>query len=443
MGAPPPRSLSDTVQHLLTLTAVAHANAGIDSPADEGECRDVPLRRWSNVDQHFVVGQTRERSEESDASASGGDHAPRAHAGNHRGKVTGSRQSAASGDLEQAADAVVMVSTSNIDGASGLGGGFVIDRRGFVATNYHVVESAVSAAVRFRDGTTAKVEGCLATDEARDPAILKVSKVPGHVRPLRETRQQRPALGSPVVAIGHPRGFRHTISRGTINAVRRTAELPASLRSELDSEVPTRWIQTDAVISNGSSGGPILDQRGRVLGIATWIVPGEQLGFAPHVSHLLTLKREADEAKAVTPLPRNAPTDHPMFSLDGDVAAVLKQIKRSMEEARVRLKQGGLVAEDSQIPERFVPRLLELADQQPRTRTAFQALFVALELASSANGDGVTQLARVTARLQRHHFDKPGLKYAVFSLASAESDAAREFLETLIQQSPHAQTRAR
>jgi len=161
--------------------------------------------------------------------------------------------------------AVVSIDVSSGQGfwqASGQGSGFVVDPRGYILTNYHVIDSAANVSVTFYDGTTlpAKVVGTL---KRRDLAVLQVD--PGTrtlvAAPLGDSDSVE--VGELAVAIGNPFGQEFTVTAGIISALDRDIE-------EEGTVVPGA-IQTDAAINPGNSGGPLLNSRGEVIGINTAI----------------------------------------------------------------------------------------------------------------------------------------------------------------------------
>jgi len=203
--------------------------------------------------------------------------------------------------IERLDDGVVFISCLDEAGrASSLGSGFVIDPSGLVATNYHVVSDAHEAQVQFHDGKKYDVEGLRACDPDGDLAILQLAALPERfeVLPLEPDVSLR--QGTEVIAIGHPFGFQYTVTDGIISAVRKTSELPGRLGDLLKTAPNDEWIQTTAAISGGNSGGPLLTTSGKVIGINTWVAPGENLGFATHVRNLVRLNQRL-EAKP-TPL---------------------------------------------------------------------------------------------------------------------------------------------
>lgn len=154
--------------------------------------------------------------------------------------------------IREFGSAVVLIQTR-----SGLGSGFLITPDGVVATNAHVIEDRADARVRFIGGETAWVRDILWTDPVRDLALLKID---GHNLPtVRLGDSDAVQVGERVVAIGNPRGLQNTVSEGIISGVR---AVPVG-----NTEV--RLLQTTAPISPGSSGGPLFNAIGEVIGITT------------------------------------------------------------------------------------------------------------------------------------------------------------------------------
>jgi len=162
------------------------------------------------------------------------------------------------------------------------GSGFFIDQGGALATNYHVIAGGTEAKVRLSDGAVYAVSGVLAADPEQDLAILQVV---GYDSPPLTLAEARPMIGEPVVAIGNPMGFEGTVSEGILSGIR-----------SLDDE-KVRY-QVTAPISPGSSGGPILNAAGEVIGIATFIwKEGQNLNFAVPASELDRLWNERSDAQ--------------------------------------------------------------------------------------------------------------------------------------------------
>jgi S1-C subfamily serine protease len=145
----------------------------------------------------------------------------------------------------------------------GSGSGFVWDTAGHVVTNNHVVQGASEIAVSFGGDVTLQAQ-VVGSDPINDLAVLKVDSVPEGVQPLELGVSADLQVGQTAIAIGNPFGqFERTMTDGIISALNRTLET--------DNTVLRGVIQTDAAINRGNSGGPLLDLRGRLIGVNTAI----------------------------------------------------------------------------------------------------------------------------------------------------------------------------
>lgn len=158
---------------------------------------------------------------------------------------------------------------------TGQGSGFIIHPDGYVLTNAHVVASATHISVTTSDRQVFSAN-IIGLDPETDIALLQIEN-DQHTQPLpilhlADSDSVRP--GRWVIAIGNPYGLNHTVTAGIVSAVgRRTMSSQLSLRY-------TNFIQFDAAINLGNSGGPLLDMRGDVIGMNTALQRGNDLGFA-------------------------------------------------------------------------------------------------------------------------------------------------------------------
>ncbi len=167
-----------------------------------------------------------------------------------------------------------------------LGSGFVLAETGLVVTNYHVVDGAAEARVILKDKTALQVRGFTACAPGKDLALLQVDV--SSPLPTLPVANQLPNKLDPVIAIGSPEGLSYSVTEGTVSAIRTGRELrevyqrhELNIYDLLEYSLDTVWIQTATPISHGSSGGPLLDMKGRVVGINTWAeTKGQNLNFA-------------------------------------------------------------------------------------------------------------------------------------------------------------------
>jgi serine protease Do len=160
----------------------------------------------------------------------------------------------------------------------GSGSGFIIDPQGFILTNFHVIENADRITVTLADGRALKAE-VVGTDPAIDVALLRVSGGGGLPEaPLGNSDDLR--VGEWVCAIGNPLGYVHSVTVGVVSFIGRKL-FDASLDD---------YIQTDAAINFGNSGGPLINARGEVIGITTAISSrAANIGFAVPINQAVAI----------------------------------------------------------------------------------------------------------------------------------------------------------
>jgi len=164
--------------------------------------------------------------------------------------------------------AIVSIVMSDKDGhAIAQGSGFLISRDGRIVTNYHVIAEGNSAVVRLPDGAFYVVDGVLAFDKARDVAVIKAHGE--NFRTLILGNSDQLQVGEEVVAIGNPLSLESTVSNGIVSGIRTVKEEGG------------KFVQVTTPISPGSSGGPLFNMAGEVVGITTlYLKGGENLNFA-------------------------------------------------------------------------------------------------------------------------------------------------------------------
>src|SRR5437764_10511755 len=155
----------------------------------------------------------------------------------------------------------------------GVGSGFIVDPKGVILTNYHVVENMTSIMVKLQSGEQLR-GNVVGTDEETDIAVIKVNA--GRDLPAVTLGDSDDvAVGDWVLAIGSPFGLEQTVTAGIISTKERQTDPGASFR---------RFIQTDAAINRGNSGGPLVNMRGEVIGINSQIATStgdyNGIGFA-------------------------------------------------------------------------------------------------------------------------------------------------------------------
>jgi len=174
--------------------------------------------------------------------------------------------------------AVVLIQTFDANSRpSGSGSGFFINNKGHIITNHHVIEGAYSATIKTSAGKEYPVQGIIAKDIEADIVKLSVNIPDANIVPLKLSTAI-PSEGEDVIVIGNPLGLESTVSTGIVSAVR---DIPAF----------GKILQITAPVSPGSSGSPVLNTKGEVIGIATFIATkGQNLNFAVPSDKIIALK---------------------------------------------------------------------------------------------------------------------------------------------------------
>jgi len=146
---------------------------------------------------------------------------------------------------------------------SGTGSGSVIDKKGHILTNYHVVEGARKLEVTLFDGTKWEAK-LIGADPGNDIAVIRINAPSEKLRPIPLGDSSNLKVGQKAIAIGNPFGLERTLTVGIVSSVGRT------LRA-VNGRLMRGIIQTDAAVNPGNSGGPLLDSSGRMIGITTAI----------------------------------------------------------------------------------------------------------------------------------------------------------------------------
>jgi S1-C subfamily serine protease len=203
--------------------------------------------------------------------------------------------------VARALPAVVSITTRQIERdqfnqpvpTRGLGSGFIVDRRGHILTNNHVVEGAEQIKVTLSDGRAFRAT-LVGADRFTDLAVLKIEAKDLPVLPLGDS--SRLAVGETVIAIGSPLWIEGgpTVTVGVVSALGRSMEEPGL-------PILHDLVQTDAAINPGNSGGPLLNAAGQVVGINTAVIRSAHgIGFAISVNSARPVLRALLEAGRVS-----------------------------------------------------------------------------------------------------------------------------------------------
>jgi serine protease Do len=226
----------------------------------------------------------------------------------------------------------------------GLGSGVIISPDGYIVTNNHVVEGATDIRVTLTDRRIlpAKLVGA---DKLTDLAVIKVDESNLPSVPWGDSTKLHP--GQTVLAFGNPLGFRFTVTRGIVSALNRPNPYAADRRS------PGEFIQTDAAINQGNSGGPLVDARGEVIGINTFLISQtgsfSGMGFAiptqivrPTVETLIR-SGKVSHGRIGIGISDITPDEAKYFHVSNASGAVITQVESDSPAARAGLKVGDII----------------------------------------------------------------------------------------------------
>lgn len=216
---------------------------------------------------------------------------------------------------------------------NGMGTGVVIDPRGYVVTNYHVVEGVGRIQVTLDDGRT-YVARLVSNDPKTDLAVIHVP-IEGELPVIHIGSSDDLMPGEPVVAVGNAYGYEHTVTRGIISALHRTVQVS-------DEQKYYDLIQTDASINPGNSGGPLLNIDGEMIGINVAVRVGAQgIGFAIPVNEAMAI---AAKLMSVEQVDRNwHGIEAQMRNSESSIKAVVNVIQPESPAARSGLRSGDVV----------------------------------------------------------------------------------------------------
>ncbi len=277
------------------------------------------------------------------------------------------------------------------------GSGVIISPDGYIVTNNHVVNGAVDIHVTLSDRRvlSAKLVGA---DPLTDLAVIKVNGANLASVPWGDSTQLRP--GQTVLAFGNPLGMRFSVTRGIVSAVNR-----ANPFSD-DGRKPGEFIQTDAAINQGNSGGPLVNARGQVVGINTFLLSPSGafagMGFAiptqiarPTVDTLIKDGKVSHSYIGVG-IADVTPANAKFFHRDNATGAVITQVEPDAPGARAGLKIGDVITEvDGRKVDDAGQLQVMIGQKQPGTKVNLQVardgksltLPVTLEEMGSHNGE--------------------------------------------------------
>lgn len=257
----------------------------------------------------------------------------------------------------------------------GLGSGVIISPDGYIVTNNHVVDGATDIRVTMSDRRVlpAKLVG---RDALTDLAVLKVNGSNFPSVPWGDSTKLRP--GQTVLAFGNPLGFRFSVTRGIVSALNRP-------NPSEDRRKPGEFIQTDAAINQGNSGGPLVDARGEIVGINTFLISPSGafsgMGFAiptqivrPTVDQLIR-NGKVTHAYMGVEITDVTPENSKFFDMTKAMGAVVTQVQPDSPASKAGLKIGDVITKiDGREVTDSGQLQVQVSEQQPGTTIHLEVL---------------------------------------------------------------------
>ena len=258
----------------------------------------------------------------------------------------------------------------------GIGSGILISPDGYIVTNNHVVDGAVDINVTLNDRRILPAK-LIGTDPLTDLAVIKVAGTNLPNAPWGNSTALRP--GQTVLAFGNPFGFRFTVTRGIVSGLNRPNPFSRDRRH------PGSFIQTDAAINHGNSGGPLVNARGEVIGINTFLISSSDsfsgMGFAipsqivrPTVEALIRDGKVKHGYMGIG-ISDVTPENAKFFHVDNNEGALVSQVEAGSPAAKAGLKVGDVITElDGQKVTDASQLQIEVGQKHPGSTIKLQVL---------------------------------------------------------------------
>ncbi len=210
-----------------------------------------------------------------------------------------------------------------------IGSGFFIDKRGHLITNYHVLDKSYAADIRTLDGETYPIKLVVAESKSVDLVKVLVDIPRDKIRWIKVSKKM-PAIAEKILVVGSPMGLEHTVSEGIVSSIRKIPSVG-------------NFFQMSAPISPGSSGSPVVNTKGQVIGVATFqFIRGQNLNFSVAGDSVLRLK-PTGPALAISRWTFNNSLEQPKlaeelcrkgysFSINGEAQKAIQFFRQAIEK---------------------------------------------------------------------------------------------------------------
>src|SRR6516164_8944626 len=258
----------------------------------------------------------------------------------------------------------------------GLGSGIIISPDGYIVTNNHVIDGATDIRVTMTDRRVLPAK-LIGADTLTDLALIKVNAGNLPSLPWGDSTGLMP--GQTVLAFGNPFGFRFTVTRGIVSALNRPNPFADDRRK------PGEFIQTDAAINPGNSGGPLVNARGEVVGINTFLISASGsfsgMGFAipaqvakPVIESLLKYGK-VEHSRVGVAIEDVTPENATFFHLEKASGALVSQVEPDSPGAKAGLKIGDIITGvDGKKAEDAGQRQLAISMRRPGTKVNLEIM---------------------------------------------------------------------
>lgn len=332
---------------------------------------------------------------------------------------------------------VVVHLMDDIDRDFGSASGFIFHKNGWILTNYHVVSGAWRVEIEFRDTPGRHAAECFAGDPNSDVAILRVKQTPANTHVLELAMKGLPTVTSDVWTISHPSEQKYMLSWGQIHSVRTTEQMKR--RSQLFADAPANeyWIESNVVTYPGSSGGPLLDRSGQVIGINQSTIL-HQSSCALHIAQIRTAYREAQKATTPLQLPlgpsKNEPTP---VVLSREIAPIYRKF-----ETEVMSRNTSSVSNDQEekrhdeIRLAYRQQMMDFVRSNPKSWQAAQAMCLMLVEFQDGTEHSSQCKKEICNILLAHHLDRRSIVQLLPAMVHDADSHSLHFCSHVAKQHP-------